>query len=420
MDLWRSYFRNFSYLAVLFVLANLFGYLFHAVSSRKLGPSLYAEFSILYALLLAFAWPINTLSSAVTRVAVTAREAGANFARIERFVTKLGLAMALALGIWPILFYPLLRTFLNIEGFYSFLLIGVTLFLWSISGVIRGLLSSIEAFGIISSTGIFELFVRAIFGILLVLLGMKVFGAIVSSTIGAFFVLALLVKQRPLVESAYNKGKQTFMFKENLGKITLNLFLMNLPVGFFIELDRLLAKRFFLQEAGIYSASALIGKEILIFSGLASSVVYPKLIKERLSEKGIRVFLWGVGITIISFGFGYLFIRFFGSDVIGLLFGDKYSAVVDLTPFYIVALIPLACHLQVISYKGAVGGWIEGNWLWFVLAAYYLALELCSSTLDNYLKTIFLFHLAFAPASLLVLYLRERRYPPKRTIPKSE
>ncbi len=378
--------------------------------SRKLGPPSYAEFSVLYAFMIALSRPINILSGAITRVAVTGRATGTDYEEIKKFSIRAGLAAGIILGLVPVLFSPLISTFLKIDNLLLFIPLGLTLFIWSLTGILRGLFTSIEKFDVLSYTSAAELFVRAVCGIALVFLGFKVFGALAGSAFGALSVFFLLLSRKKRIVEIYNERRLQNVPESSFSGITTKVFFIALPMGFFIELDVLLAKRFFFpEEAGVYAAAALIGKGLLMFSTVASTVVYPKLVEERLNKKGLVAFLWGIGITLALFATGYILLIPFGKPVVGLLFGDKYKGVIELVPVYALALIPLALHLQVTNYKGAIGSWIEGGWLWVVLAGYYLSLELSSSTLNSYIGAIFKFHLITTPLSFFILYLRFRK-----------
>lgn len=359
--------------------------------------------------MIALSIPVNILSGAITRIAVTGRVAGMNFEKIKKFSIKLGITLASVAGFGLILLSPLLQGFLKTGSLLLFLPLGLTLFIWSLTGILRGLYTSIEAFGTLSYAAAVELFVRAVCGITFVLLGFKAFGALAGSVFGALSIFILLFDRRGRVEKEYNVRKQDGVAVDNFGGITSKVFFIALPTGFLLQLDLLLAKRFFSsEEAGIYAAAALIGKGLLMFSTVASTVVYPKLVEERLNRKGIIAFLWGIGITLILFASGYMFLNLLGKPVVLLLFGDKYTGVTGLVPLYALALIPLALHLQITNYKGAIGGWIEGGWLWLVLGGYYLYLEVFSSSFHSYLWAIFIFHLATAPLSGVILYLRHK------------
>ncbi|MFA6054910.1 MAG: oligosaccharide flippase family protein [Thermodesulfovibrionales bacterium] len=404
--------RNIIYVSLSFIATNIFGYVFHAIVSRKLGPPLYAEFSVLYAFMIALSRPVNILSWAIARVGVTGRIAGIDYGKVKKFSIRLGLTVAFIIGLFPILFSPLISKFLKTDNMFLFFPIALTLFLWSISGILRGLFTSIESFGILSYSVSIELFVRAICGIILVLLEFQVLGALIGSAVGALSMFVVLYSKRKHIYETYITRKQEGIAEEGFGNITTKVFFISVPTGFFLELDLLLAKRFFSpEEAGIFAATALIGKALLMFSIVASTVIYPKLVEEKLSKKGISAFLTGVLITIFLFTSGYVFFKFFEKPVILLLFGNKYAGVIGLVPLYILALVPLALHLQVTNYKGAIGGWTEGIWLWIVLGGYYCALEIYSSSFTSYFYAIFLFHAITAPLSAVILYFRHKVKP---------
>ena len=234
--------------------------------------------------MIALSRPLNILSGAITRLAVTGRSTGADFEEVKKFSMRLGLAAALILGLGLILLSPLIRMFLKTESLLLFIPLGLTLFIWSLTGVLKGLFASIEEFGILSYATTVELFVRAVCGIILVLLSLKIFGALVGSVFGAVSIFILLLKRKGRLYEVYNQRRQQGIFKKSFSSITTKVFFIALPTGFFLELDVLLSKRFFsAEEAGIFAAAALVGKGLLMFSTIASAVIYPKLIEERLS-----------------------------------------------------------------------------------------------------------------------------------------
>ena len=235
------------------------------------------------------------------------------------------------------------------------------------------------------------------------------FGALIGSAFGALGVFILLLSKRKRLYEIYESRKHQSVSEEGFSNIATKVFFITVPTGFFFELDLLLAKRFFSpEEAGIYAAATLIGKGLLMFSIIAATIVYPRLVEEKLSKKGVTTFLWGVGITLLLFASGGIFLKLFGKQVVGLLFGDKYTGVIELVHVYVFTLIPLAIHLQVTNYKGAIGSWTEGIWLWLVLCGYYVSLEIFSSSIHSYLNTIFLFHTITTPLSAVILYFRHR------------
>ena len=75
-------------------------------SAENLAPPLYAEFSVVHALLLALSRPVSILSGVITRVAVTGRSNGADFKDTKHFCMKLGVIIALLVGFGSAIFSP--------------------------------------------------------------------------------------------------------------------------------------------------------------------------------------------------------------------------------------------------------------------------------------------------------------------------
>ncbi|MBZ0156866.1 MAG: oligosaccharide flippase family protein [Alphaproteobacteria bacterium] len=401
--------RNFLYTSGAFLLTNLFGYLFHAVASRKLGPPLYAEFTVLYTLLFTLSRPVPVLATAVARVAVLGRGEGRDFGEIRRFSFRLGTALSLGLGLGTVLLAPLFEHFLHAGNRKLFLFLGLTLFIWGMAGIYRGLLVSLEHFRDISYADTLEMLVRAACGSFLLLAGFGSAGAFWSVAAGALVLFVLVLRRGEKIEEGYTRRLQNGDSKGSASTIAGKVFLIALPVGLFTELDTLLIKRLFSpDEAGMYAAAALIGKGLLLFSVALSSVLYPRLVEGGRDKRGLRTFLLGVKGVLLLFCAGFLFLLVAGEPFIALLFGPQYRNVAAFAPWYLLSLTPLALHLQIANYKSAIGGRKEGLWLWGILAGYFICLEAFSSTLSVYLYAIFLFHSLAAPLSFLFLYRRHR------------
>jgi O-antigen/teichoic acid export membrane protein len=253
------------------------------------------------------------------------------------------------------------------------------------------------------------MFAKTITGITLVFIGFKINGALSASFVGAMFLFFAYWQRLHKVSELHNERLKKERYLEKFTRITIKVFFIFIPVGFFYELDLLLIKRFLPPEkAGVYAAAALVGKALLTFSSIAGGVIFPRLVEQKFSKKGIFTFLWGIGITVLLFITGYVVLKLLGKPILNLLFGDKYSGVETLVLSYVIALVPLAIHLQITNYKGAIGSWIEGIWLWVVLGAYFTVLEMSSANIDSYLNTIFIFNTVSAPLSFIILFIRHR------------
>ena len=110
--------------------------------------------------MIALSRPVSIVSWAIARIGVTGRTAGIDFEDVKKYSLRLGLTIACVIAVIPILFSPLLSKFLKTGHLLFFLPIALTLFLWSLTAILRGLFTSIESFGILSYANGIELFVR--------------------------------------------------------------------------------------------------------------------------------------------------------------------------------------------------------------------------------------------------------------------
>jgi len=399
---------NFFYMSFSFVVVNFLGYFFHAFLSRKLGPGLYAEFSAIYAFMLALSRPSNLIVGLMARLVLTAWKSNRGVLKAFAFGERLTFLSALFLGSIPLILYPFLSTWLKIMSFNLFLIVSFTLIVWSILAGIRGAVTAVENFKALALAGMGEAFVRAMFGIALVWAGYNIVGGLVSSAIGGTFAIFVLYPIYRKIKERFKGDLRSEKFSDYL-RNTLNVILISIPVGFFLELDVALSKRFFAPaEAGIYAAAALIGKGVLMFSTLFAGIIYPKLIKAGFSSEGLRNLLFGLIFTIFIFANAFWVCFLFGKHIVVIFFGSQFLQAHDLLYKYAIAILPLAMHLQITNYAVAIGGLREAIWLWISLLVYYAIIELSKKTFNNYLSAIFATHLILMPITFAIIYFNNK------------
>lgn len=383
--------------------------MFHSVLCRKIGPIAYGEFSAIYALLIALSRPANLLTGAVARIAATIKLKEQGSDEVLSFSKKLGLFSSLMLGLIPLCFYPLFKVWIKVQGFELYLIVSITLMAWAWLNVIKGLLVAEEDFWTISISGILETLGRATIGILLVLGGLAVKGAMASSALGGFIGIWVVERKTGL----FKRGRQKICLiggRRGFISTTLKVLVLSVPVGFFIELDVMLAKRFFDPEfAGIYASSALIGKGLLMFSAIFSTILYPKLVRSKLSKEGLMNFFYGVLFVIMVFILGFFAIYLIKTELVLILFGPKFYFSSTILPYYVIAILPLAVHCQLMNYMTAIGDFKDGIWLWIELLIYYISLEIFSKTWQSYIAVVFLSHLFFLIFGFFMFYFRHKQ-----------
>ncbi len=371
----------------------IMGYAFHALVSRWLGPSIYAELSVILSLLFAVFKIVPIIASSIARVIISARCQDIDMSGVFRFSKRVGMITALLLCLVFLLSINHFSTLLNINTSNLILPISLILLIWGLTTVPYGLLISVEGFKIISFAEVIEVAVRFILALTLVYYGLMVSGALWGIFVGSFVMyIILFIKSKEITICSGTKNSHASDMTKMKSMLIKTIFIA-IPVGFFVEMDTLLIKRYFIaHDAGIYSASARIGKGLLILSTVASSVIFPRLVQERISKHGIKIFLYSTAITVFIFIMGFVFLTIEGEPFILFLFGSQYIEAAKLAHVYVISLMPLAIHIQLMSYVTAIGNIKEGLWLWFLLVLYTMSLEFFSVSINGYVFVIASFH----------------------------
>ena len=301
--------------------ANAINYVYHLVMGRVLGPEDYGVLASLYSILyLAGIVPISASVSIVKFISSAKEEdVYSVYSAIKKLVFRISITFLILFS----LFSPLISRFLKIEDVWSVALIAPIIFL-----SLMALVNQASAQGFLKFSGtVVPTLISAVakfsLGILLVLAGWSVFGAVFGIVIGmalAYFYSAWFIKKI----LAERKAK-----KYDLGPFLKYGFPVLLQAFAFTSLfstDVLLVKHFFDPfQAGIYGALSTLGKIIFFATSPVTATMFPIVSKRKsLGEGYHKVFLLAAGaIFAISFAIT-LFYWLFPQIAIGMLYGSAY------------------------------------------------------------------------------------------------
>jgi len=302
--------------------ANAINYLYHLLMGRLLGPvdygSLVSIFSILYVISVV---PVSTSFSIVKFIssAKDAKERTAVYLAIKRLLTQIAVAGFVLIVVAS----PFIAKFLHINEKLSVVLVGPILFLSLITLVnqasMQGVLRFIGSVGpsIVSSAS------KLVLGVLLVLLGLSVNGAIVGVLLSLVLAYWLSVK---LKGSLFTQriGK-----KFNLGpflKYSFPVLIQALAFTSLFTVDIILVKHFLPAfDAGLYAALSTLGKIIFFAAQPVTATMFPivsgrRARGERYRKVFFAAFFLTIFISISIVAFYYLYPEI----AIGLLYGSQY------------------------------------------------------------------------------------------------
>lgn len=246
---------------------NVLNYVFQITMAKMLGPSEYGILATLMAIMYIFGIPSEAIQTIVSRY-TSKFNIKQEYGKIkDLFIRSLKNSLVISIILF-ILFIIIsmvfLSNFLKIS-IYLLIITGLLIITALILPISRGILQGRKKFEALGFNLIIDAGLKIIFGVLLVLLGFNVAGAIsavVISTIGAFMLSFIFIKE--ITSSKRLHGEFGKIVKDNIP----GLFAISCIVLMY-SIDIILARRFFSPEiAGQYAFVSLIAK-VIIFSNLA-------------------------------------------------------------------------------------------------------------------------------------------------------
>ncbi|PIN94829.1 hypothetical protein COU61_00205 [Candidatus Pacearchaeota archaeon CG10_big_fil_rev_8_21_14_0_10_35_13] len=337
---------------VLLVMINLFnlaGYLFHLIIARLLGPEDYGIFAVLMSFVLIYAIPaeaIQTIIAKNTAVLNAKKQIG----KIKGMMNK-----SLIRGIWISVGLFLILGILTKVLFSKILEINMTLIIIAnlilfssfILPVIRGVMQGRKKFFALGWTMLIEAILKIGLGVGLVLLGLRVYGAImgvVLAVIITFFLSFLFVKE--VIKTRADKTRVGINYKN------ISVWLALAVVLLIFSSDIIIAKILFTPEiAGKYAVLSMIGKMIFYGTNGISKAMLPITAQKHAEKKDSRrVFKKSLIITIALCLIALIVIAIFPELLIRILFGNVYSDVYGTLLYVAIAFSILSITNLVLLY----------------------------------------------------------------------
>ncbi|MBK6646234.1 MAG: oligosaccharide flippase family protein [Anaerolineales bacterium] len=356
-ELLRSRLASASALLMLsMTVVNAGNYIYNLIMGRWLGPSLFADLSLIVTLLLIVTFLTAPIQMTAARYAAihTADGDGKTLASLRRFIWFAALGIGLTLTVFFALFAPALKNFFHTQSSLPFVIFGAALPFAMLQSVERGILQGRASFKILAISYQVEMWSRLLVSILLVALGLSVNGAVIGISLS--FVFTWLVARSAVtgLETKKNISKEVQfellafaapVLVSQLGQILIN------------NSDVILVKRFFeTSEAGKYAALALIGRIVFFATWSVVTTMFPIVAqKQKMGEPHAHL-LWvslgivaGVSLPIV------LLALFVPQWVVTVLFGEKYLGIAELLWLYALATSLYAMANVVINYRLSLG-----------------------------------------------------------------
>ncbi len=402
-------------------LFNFFNLLYHLFMIRYLPPMEYGHLNALVALFMVISVPAGTVQTTVTRFFSSFKVQRQYHQAIQLLRHFLLLMSIIALSFFLLIFFAShhISSFLQISSRALVILFGLSLVFSMVLPILWGGLQGLQKFGLLTLSLIINSGLKLALGVLFVLLGFGILGAMSAIAVSYFVTTILsslimgvsLLKERAVAhQELIPKNSSPTNFSE-VYHYSLSAGLVLLCFMVLTNIDLILVKHFFTPiEAGYYSIAQMVGKIILILPIPIVTVMFPKLSSLEGREKrpaatlkkslGIAVFLCG-GAVILSL--------LFPSAIVKILSGKVYLECSPLVGMFSVNMTLFSLTLILLYYH------LSTPERWFLYPLFFFTLIeigfiiLFHDTLFQVLLTVGIVAFCLAVINFYLAYSRKER-----------
>lgn len=299
------------YIFVGSIFANFLAFLLNLFLARNLSYADYAIFASLLSVITLAAIPVGSMNTTIVKFATGFFVKDENDKLKALYLTffKFVLGLSLFIIIFFFLFSVPLMNYLHIDNIWYVIATGFVISSFYLNTLNNAFLQSLLKFKFMSFLGIFGSLIKLIIGVVLVILGFKVFsglGALFFMTFGMYLVaylpLTKILKQKSSSKEISLNIRQMFSY-------AVPTFITVLFLTSFVSTDVILVKHFFNPHvAGFYAGLSLIGKVIFYFTAPIPAVMFPLLVKRHAKGAGFNNLFY---LALILVMFPSLFITAF-------------------------------------------------------------------------------------------------------------
>lgn len=228
---------------------------------------------------------------------------------------KIVFAFSLLTSIILMVLLPFVTSFLHVQDLWLLILTYAAIVFSLVYSLPFGIIQGQMRFVLISFLNILQAVFKLVFGLLLVYLGLSLFGAILGISL-SLLVLTLAVLF--IVFRRYYIGRkegvlQEKVFIKEFSRYSLPFFTSTIGITLLSSIDVILVRHFFTEiVSGQYAALSIMGKSIFYLTGPINSVFFPLIAyKKERKEKLFGTLMLGIFlITIPSILLSFVYFLF--------------------------------------------------------------------------------------------------------------
>lgn len=311
-------------------IAGLGNFLYNLLMARFLSPEIYGDLGAVFSVLILLGVPLGILNLLVVK-SVSVYWGKKEKERIRAMLACLTPRLFIAGIIFCIVILLVSRNlsqFLNLENSLPMAIIALFFILSCPTVLNRAILQGTLSFQYLTINTVVEISLKLIVSVVLVVLNLKLTGALLGPLIGGVAAYLLTFWQMRLI---FENIKRQRKYKKLLSSFYIPpVFFTSFALTLLFTMDMILVRHFFPSRvAGEYAALSTIGKIIYYIIGPVIGVMFP-LVSSRKSS-GLPYLMPLMGSLVISLGLSTIIISgyfLFPKLIVGLLFGSKYYGVI--------------------------------------------------------------------------------------------
>jgi O-antigen/teichoic acid export membrane protein len=365
---------------------NLANFIFHSIASRKLGPENYGVLVTMLAMIIIVTMPAAALQMTVVKKTAVfkAREKSGNILHLFKKITKWFAVLGAIYMAGFMLATPVIEKFFRVWDPGLIMILGLIAFASLLVTIVRGMLQGMQKFTGLGVDMIADALIRLATLFLFVwAFGWGIRGALSTTLAAALcaYVIGIFLLW-PIFGCKESCDEP--ILKGDFFSYAMPIFLAMTGFSLLSYMDVFMVKHFFDgHNAGLYSATSMIGKAFLFFPSAIAATLFPKASESHELNMETKSLLYKslmltAGISLAGIIFCFMFPGF----IIKIMFGEKYMNIAGIVRIFGAAIMPLVLLNVVINYSLAVqryffiyvmyaGILLYGAALWFFHSDFY-------------------------------------------------
>lgn len=327
-------------------ITNLVAYIFHVVIGRLLGPAAYGILVATLSLIGLITVSLQFLGMVVVKF-VSAEEGDKN--SLFPWFYKNALRLGCLIFVLTLIASPFISNFLSIN-ISILLLLPPMFFLSALLLFYRSYLQGMLKFKEYVFSANFEITLRLLLGVVLILLGFSVFGAVAGIVLASLITLIYL----KIVFRKFSIPLRVAVppHTRKILAYTVPVFVATLANFSLITSDVILVKHFFdAHNAGIYGALSNLGKIIFYGTAPVSAVMFPIISKKHAKGEGYyKILIISLMVTFALAAFATLVYYFFPELMVLILYGKDFLSAAPYLATYGVFMTIYTCGALLIGF----------------------------------------------------------------------